>query len=76
MSLNKQNLISQLTDLFNHARKFDGTHYTAEEKAIQLANIIDTYIKTATVNVVNITGTCVTPQGPGTISGTGTGNLT
>lgn len=76
MALNKQNLVSQLTDLFSHPKKVDGTHYTAEEKAVQFANIIDSYIKTATVNVTTITGTCVTPQGPGTISGTGIGNLT
>ena len=45
--------------------------------ADEIATEVDKYIKTATVstNVSTIvTGTCVTPQGGGTIQGTGSGS--
>lgn len=40
---------------------------------------LDEWIKTATVTVnvqTNVTGTCATPSGAGTIAGTGTGTCT
>lgn len=43
--------------------------------ADQLATLIDTYIKSGTVNTT-VTGTCATPSGAGTIAGAGTGNIT
>lgn len=59
-------------------RSLDGTGPDASDKAKRLAQIIDTYIKTATVNVTT-TGTIigVSPSGPvtGTSTGTGIGTL-
>lgn len=56
----------------------DGTGASASAKAAKLAQIIDTYIKTATVNVTTTaTVVGVSPSGPvtGTATGTGIGTL-
>jgi hypothetical protein len=45
-----------------------------EHFADQLAKLIDTYIKSATV-ATTVTGVCATPAGAGTITGSGTGTL-
>ena len=45
--------------------------------ADEIAPEVDKYIKTATVSTnvsTTVTGTCVTPQGGGTIKGTGSGS--
>ena len=42
--------------------------------ASQLATLIDTYVKSATVTTT-VTGTCATPAGAGTIAGSGQGTL-
>ena len=45
--------------------------------ADEIATEVDKYIKTATVSTnvsTTVTGTCVTPQGGGTIQGTGSGS--
>jgi hypothetical protein len=74
-------LETQLLALFTideNGNSSDGTGPSASAKAAKLAQIIDTYIKTATVNVTT-TGTIigVSPSGPvsGTSTGTGIGTL-
>ena len=45
--------------------------------ADEIATEVDKYIKTATISTnvsTTVTGTCVTPQGGGTIQGTGSGS--
>lgn len=42
--------------------------------ADEIATQVDAYIKTAQVTT-SVTGTCATPAGPGTITGSGTGSL-
>lgn len=56
MPLNKQQLIQQLSDFFSNNKK------SPSEAANQIANIIDAYIKSGTVNV---SGNGIIP--PGTI---------
>lgn len=74
-------LEAQLLALFtidDKGNSVDGTGPSASAKAAKLAQIIDTYIKTATVNVTT-TATVIgaSPGGPvtGTATGTGIGTL-
>ncbi len=73
MALNKAGLTSTLTGIFE-----DLTGKTAAQKAAEIANAIDVYVKTATVSttvaVVSVSGVTVGVgvSGPGTGTGTGT----
>lgn len=71
-------LLALFTIVDEYGNSADGTGPSASAKAAKLAQIIDTYIKTATVNVTT-TGTIVgvSPSGPvtGTSTGTGIGTL-
>jgi len=66
MALDKAALTTALTSIFE-----DLTNKSASTKASEIADAIDTYVKTATVDVASVSG--VTP-GAG-VSGPGTGTL-
>lgn len=85
MSLDKSGLITNITTLLNALKDYDGSGGQTQADAItkfanDLADAIDTYVKTATVstNVTVASVTLVTPgvgaSGPGT--GSGSGSLT
>lgn len=78
-SLLETQLVALLTIVDEDGNSADGTGASASAKAAKLAQIIDTYIKTATVNVTT-TATVIgaSPSGPvtGTATGTGIGTLT
>lgn len=76
MTLNKTGLRSDIDTLLNALVQFDGSTGQSSEEAIEkfkndLADAIDTYVKTATVNVTSVSGVTV---GAG-VSGPGTGTL-
>lgn len=68
MALNKSILKSNLKAVFSSRPKSD------DEAAEKLAEVIFNFVKSATVTTTVI-GTCETPSGPGTVTGTGTGSL-
>jgi hypothetical protein len=71
MALNKTNLKENLLNIFNAMEK---TQMSNSEYAGQISDVIDIYIKTATVTVKP--GIAVTtPVGPGSTSAPGTGSL-
>lgn len=76
MALNKVALKAQIKTLLESLLAFDNTTGQTQADAIEkfsgdLANTIDTYVKTATVNVTSVSGVTV---GAG-VSGPGTGTL-
>ena len=73
MTMIKATLVSQLTSIFSETTS-GGQPISAAAKAQALADVIDAYIKTATVNV-NVTGTGVCGVGGGPVTGTGVGTL-
>lgn len=73
MTMIKATLVSQLTSIFSETTS-GGQPISASAKAQALANVIDAYIKSATVNV-NVTGTGVCSTGGGPVTGTGIGTL-
>ena len=75
MTMIKATLVSQLTSIFSETTSSgDLQPISAAAKAQALADVIDAYIKTATVNV-NVTGTGVCGVGGGPVTGTGVGTL-
>jgi hypothetical protein len=77
MPLVPSSLEAQLISLFtidSSGRSNDGTGPSASEKAAKLTQIIDSYIKTATVTIP--AGTPIqTTAGPGTITAPMTGTV-
>lgn len=73
MPLVKATLIAQLTSIFSETTS-GGQPVSAAAKAQAIADVIDAYIKTATVNVT-VTGTGVCSTGGGPVTGTGIGTL-
>lgn len=73
MPLVKATLVSALTNILSQTTS-GGQPISAATKASQLADAIDAYIKTATVNVT-VTGTGVCSTGGGPVTGTGVGTL-
>lgn len=76
MALNPIALKSDIKTLLESLLAFDNTSGQTQADAIEkfsgdLADTIDTYVRTATVNVISVTGVTV---GAGT-SGPGTGTL-
>ena len=76
MALNKIGLKSDIKSLLESLLAFDNNSGQTQSDAIEkfsgdLADTIDTYVKTATVNVTSVTGVTV---GAG-VSGPGTGTL-
>ena len=76
MALNKVGLKSDIGTLLNALLAFDNSSGQTQADAIDkfkndLANAIDTYVKTATVNVTSVAGVTT---GAG-VSGPGTGTL-
>jgi len=76
MPLNKTALKAQIKTLLESLLAFDNSAGQTQADAIEkfsgdLSNTIDTYVRTATVNVVSVTGVTV---GAG-VSGPGTGTL-
>ncbi len=60
-------------------RKLKAIDPTQGDVVDRMVAALDEWIKTATVTVnvqTNVTGTCATPSGAGTIAGTGTGTCT
>ena len=76
MPLNKTGLKSDISTLLNALLAFDNSSGQTQSDAIDkfkndLADAIDTYVKTATVNVTSVSGVTT---GAG-VSGPGTGTL-
>ena len=76
MPLNKTGLKSDISTLLNALLAFDNSSGQTQSDAIDkfkndLADAIDTYVKTATVNVTSVAGVTT---GAG-VSGPGTGTL-
>ena len=76
MALNKIGLKSDIGTLLNALLAFDGSSGKTQSDAIDkfkndLADAIDTYVKTATVTITSVSGVTT---GPG-VSGPGTGTL-
>lgn len=76
MPLNKVGLKSDISTLLNALLNFDNSSGKTQSDAIDkfkndLADAIDTYVKTATVNVTSVSGVTT---GAG-VSGPGTGTL-
>jgi hypothetical protein len=75
MSLVKEDLKGALKAIFNEAKtKEKNQDEVIDWVAEQFANAIDEYVRSAKVTT-DVTGTCQTPSGSGTISGKGTGSL-
>lgn len=73
MALNKQILKNNLASRFNAINPTDGD--VASLVAEIIADEVDAYIRSQTITVsTTVTGACATPSGPGTITGTGSGN--
>jgi len=68
MALDKEGLTANLLTLYNQAK---ASEITEADFAAGVADAIDTYVKTATVNVTSVSG--VTPGGG--VSGPGSGTL-
>lgn len=74
MALQKTVLVTAIKNLSNAMKSYDGTSGKTQDEAIEkyatdLADAIDTYIRTAVCSV-SVTTTC--GAGPGTGTGTGT----
>ncbi len=75
MALVKDTLKTQIEAAFKaQSSKKDKPEDALADLADKIATAIDSYVKSATVNTA-VTGTCATPAGPGTITGTGNGTL-
>lgn len=74
MPMIKAALVAQLTSILSETTS-GGQPVSAASKAQQIADVIDAYIRTATVNVT-VTGVTACGAGPGTIAtATGIGTL-
>jgi hypothetical protein len=69
----KAQLVEQLAEVLSETTS-GGQPITAAAKAQAIADIIDAYIRTATVTV-DVTGTGTCGVGGGPVTGTGTGTL-
>lgn len=74
MALNKAQLNKDLKSLFSDLSSSEDKERSIERFSSGLADLIDGYIKTATVST-SVTGACATPSGAGTITGSGTGTI-
>lgn len=77
MALDKASLKSSIISLLNTLKDYDGSGGQTQADAIDdfadgIANAMDTFVKTATVNVTSVSG--VTTGGG--VSGPGSGTLT
>ncbi|MCQ2319450.1 MAG: hypothetical protein MJZ90_11120 [Bacteroidales bacterium] len=74
MALNIEKLKKDIAGAFAEQRDIKTDPASAAEKLAEaLATAIDNYIKSGDVTVeTQVTGTCATPSGAGTIAGTGT----
>lgn len=74
MALNKDTLKQALIDAFSKQRSIKKDPESAAEKlAEDIARAVDDFVKSGTVSVTTeVTGSCATPSGAGTIAGTGT----
>jgi hypothetical protein len=71
----KAQLVAQLADVLSETTS-GGQPITAAAKAQAIADIIDAYIRTATVTINSFTATAICNVGPpGIVSGTATGTL-
>lgn len=73
MTMVKSALVTELTNIFSELTA-GGQPVSAAAKAQALADVIDAYIKSATVNV-DVTGTGACGVGGGPVTGTGIGTL-
>ena len=75
MALNKAALMAAIRQAFtDQTSKEDNGPAAIADLASKIADAVDTFVKSGTVNTT-VTGTCATPSGPGTIAGTGIGNV-
>lgn len=75
MTMIKATLVSELTTIFSNTTS-GGQPISAAAKAQALADVIDEYIKSATVDGIIVSATTTCGIGPGTVvSGTITGTL-
>jgi hypothetical protein len=70
MALDKTTLTNTLETIFE-----DLSGKTAAQKASEIADAIDVFVKSGAVNTT-VTGTAPGPTFPSTVSGTGTGSVT
>lgn len=75
MTMVTSGLVTELTNIFSELTA-GGQPVSAAAKAQALANVIDAYIRSATVTVTTFSATAVCSAGPpGAVSGSATGTL-